>query len=71
MFNLLPSTHVAPTSSKSLRASNFKSEPTEIHLQNATISSVKQRENNELSIRNIYNERTESFQTDSEREKKM
>lgn len=57
MFNLLPSTHVAPTSSKSLRASNFKSEPTEIHLQNATMSSVKQRENNELSIRKLMKER--------------
>lgn len=31
-MKFLPSTHVAPTSSKSLLASNFKSEPTEIHL---------------------------------------
>jgi hypothetical protein len=28
----IPSIHVAPASSKSLLASNFKSEPTEIHL---------------------------------------
>ena len=28
----LPSINLAPTSSKSLRASNFRSEPTEIHL---------------------------------------
>lgn len=32
-IELLPSTQVAPTSSKSLLASYFKSEPTEIHLQ--------------------------------------
>ena len=34
MYRLLPSTHFAPTSSKSLRASYFKSEPMEIHLNN-------------------------------------
>jgi len=34
----IPSIHVAPTSSKSLLASNFKSEPTEIHLEALTVT---------------------------------